>query len=144
MRTSGTLLVLCCIGCTAVQATAPKGFAPLQHGDDYRAVHAEGLVYRVRQEDNAPRAELAFWAQALKHRMKQTGYILVAEQPIRASNLPGKLLELAAPVGDKDHAYLVAIFVRGDTLTIAEAAGERQQLKTQRAQIIAAIRQIRW
>lgn len=131
-------------GCQPFQATAPKGFAPLDIEPQFEAVTPEGVMYRVRREENKPRATLQFWRKALKQRMKDAGYVFVAEQDVKAAGVPGYLIELAAPFGNKDYAYLVAVFVRDKHLTIVEAAGELKQVRPRRAALVKAIASIRW
>jgi hypothetical protein len=125
-------------------AGAPKGFAPLDSEDPFRAVTPEGVMYRVRHEPNQPRADLQFWRKALKQRMDEAGYVFVDDGEIKASAVPGYRLELAAPFGPQDYAYLIALFVNGDKLTLVEAAGEVSQLREHRNELLAAIRRIRW
>lgn len=130
--------------CTSFHASVPAGFAPLEDDNPFRAVTPDGVVYRVREADNEPRADLSFWRKALRKRMQDAGYLFVAEQPLKAGATPGYLIELAAPFGAQDYAYLVAVFVRGDTLTIVEATGELSRLRLRRKAIIKAIKQLRW
>ena len=98
----------------------PQGFAAYrelwQDWFELRAVSPDGVVYRVRTEDNEPTADLPFWQAALKKRMLDAGYILVAESETKAGKQPGYLLELAAPVGQEDFVYLIALFVNGSEL----------------------------
>jgi len=51
-------------------------------------------------------------------------------------------LELAAPQGSMDYAYLIGIFVDGGDIVIAEAAGEVTKLQPRRADIVEAMRKI--
>jgi hypothetical protein len=95
---------------------------------------------RVRSAPNRPAATLAFWQEALRTRMVDAGYKLISEAPIEASGAPGALLTLSAADGPRDLTYLVAIFVQGRHLIIAEAAGEAGQMKAQVPAVEAAIR----
>ena len=124
-------------------AKAPPGFAAFHDWFEFRAVSPEGVVYRVRSEDSDRRAELAFWREALKKRMLDAGYTFILESDIRASGKAGYLLELAAPQGTVDYSYLMAIFVDGKKLVIAEAAGEVTKLKERRAALVEAMTAIR-
>lgn len=131
-------------GCMNMNATAPKGFAQYDKGKDFRAVSSEGILYRVRKEENYPKADLSFWKEALKKRMTDSGYTFLSDASIKANATEGYLLELAAPFGQLDYAYLIAIFVHGNSIYIAEATGEVTLLKKDREVIVEAMRQILW
>lgn len=141
-----TLLVICgtAAGCVhfaggASPPPVPAGFAAYTDTREIKAVSPEGVVYRVRREDNQPPAELPFWKEALKRRMLDAGYIFLGEAPITAGAQPGYLLELTAPYGQQDATYLTAIFVRAREIVIVEAAGEVGALTRRRAAILEAI-----
>jgi hypothetical protein len=141
-----TLLVICgtAAGCVhfaggAPPAPVPEGFAAYTDTREIKAVSPEGVVFRVRREDNQPPAELPFWKEALKKRMLDAGYIFLGEAPIAAGAQPGYLLELTAPYGQQDLTYLTAIFVRERQIVIVEAAGEVTDLAHRREAILGAI-----
>ncbi len=142
MKTSVLITVLVLAGCASFEAQPPKGFAVYDDGDDYRAVSPDGVVYRVRSEDNEPEAGLAFWREALTKRMSDAGYLVIGAEPIKAGAVEGHLLDLAAPLGNKDYGYEVAVFVAGDDIVIVEAAGEAALLKEKRAEVVAAMQQL--
>lgn len=142
------LIILCLVmGCLHTTAgngkLIPAGFASYTQAGKIRAVSPEGVVYRVRTEDNKPFAELAFWKEALKKRMLDAGSIFLNESPIEADAQEGYLLELTAPYGQQDYTYLVAVFVRGKKIVIAEAAGEVSDLATRRAAVLEAIQNLK-
>lgn len=126
-------------GCTPFQATAPDGFAPFDDWGEFRAVSPEGVTFRVRAEDNEPEADLAFWAEALKNRMDDAGYVFVEDGDVSAGSVKGYRLELAAPFGQEDYTYLIAIFVSGSNIVIVESAGEVTRFSERRAAVDAAI-----
>ncbi len=130
-------------GCRGFDAEAPAGFAAYDDWSQFRAVSANGIMYRVRTGENEPQAKLKFWSEALKKRMLDTGYAFIRDGAIKAGNEPGYLLELAAPVGQQDYSFLVAVFVRGSDLIIAEAAGEVTRFAKHRDAVVAAIGKIR-
>ena len=125
------------------KAAAPQGFAAYNDWFSFRAVSPEGVVYRVRAEANEPKAELTFWREALKKRMVDAGYTFITESDIRASDKAGYLLELAAPQGPMDFGYLVAVFVDGNKLVVAEAAGEVTKVRDRRKDLVTAMTAIR-
>src|SRR4051812_32282549 len=81
--------------CSTFDAHAPQGFAEYDHGSGFRAVSADGVMYRVRSVKNEPKAELPFWREALKKRMLDAGYRFQSEASVKAANGEGYLLELA-------------------------------------------------
>ncbi len=129
-------------GCRAFHAETPEGFAAFDDWSRFRAVSADGVMYRVRSEDNDPKAGLPFWREALKKRMLDAGYIFVSDGELKAASEPGYLLELAAPVGQEDYTYLVAFFVKGSRLVVVEASGEVTKFRPRRAAILAAMSRI--
>ncbi len=139
MKTSLFALLLMLTACGSFEARPPKGFAVYDDGADYRAVSPDGVVYRVRSKDNAPEAGLPFWREALGKRMLEAGYLLIREEPLKAGAVEGHLLELAAPLGNRDYGYAVAVFVSGADIVIVEAAGEAALLADKRAEIVTAM-----
>ncbi len=136
------LLVFALAGCTPFQASAPDGFAPFDDWGEFRAVSPEGVTFRVRAEDNEPEADLEFWAEALKNRMDNAGYVFVDDGEVSAGSTKGYRLELAAPFGQEDYSYLIAIFVKGSKIVIVESAGEVTRFAERRAAVDAAIASI--
>ncbi len=125
--------------CKSYEAVAPAGFAAYDHGDDFRAVSSDGVVFRVREVDNEPEADLPFWREALKKRMGDAGYVIVADGDVRAKGRLGYLLQMAAPHGTHDYLYWVALFHAGDELVLVEAAGEASRLGGHKDDLLAAI-----
>jgi hypothetical protein len=142
MRTSALLALLVLAACRGFDATPPEGFASFDDWTQFRAVSADGIMYMVRAEDNDPEAELDFWKEALKNRMKDAGYAFVSEEDLKGP-APGYLIELAAPVGEQDYSYLVAIFVRGSDIIVAEASGEVSRFAGRRDAIVTAMAKIK-
>jgi hypothetical protein len=131
------------VACGATRPDPPPGFAPYEGADSFRAVSADGVVYRVRTEPNEPRAELPFWKEALKRRMTNAGYHFVSESDLSTSGGIVYLLDLGAPLGAQDYGYLVAIFVRGERLVIIESAGEAARFRARREAVLGAIEKMR-
>jgi hypothetical protein len=141
--------LLAAAGCRPFEAQAPAGFAPYESGSAlgrkaFRAVSAEGVVFRVRAESTKSKAALPFWKEAIKKRMLDAGYTFVSEADLTSPGGPGYLLELAAPIGARDYSYLVAIFVKDTDLVIAEAAGEVLPVVRHKKAIGEAIAAIRF
>ena len=130
------------VGC-ALHTVAPREFASYPGGlfssGDFRAVSPEGLLFTVRTEKNDPKADLPFWRQAMKTRMSQAGYRIVSDTNCLMGGKEAALLKMAAPVGNKDYLYWVAISVSGKKILVVEAAGEAKPFLRRAPDIAEAI-----
>jgi hypothetical protein len=117
----------------------PDGFSAWRKKGRYRAASSDDVLFRVRSERHKPKAELAFWKEAVRERMVAAGYRLVAEGDIEAGGTKGATIELAAPIGTEDWTYLVAFFLDGRRLVVVESAGEITKFDARRAAILEAI-----
>lgn len=133
------LMLVSLAGCSPYAANAPAGFATFEEGPDFRSASHDGVLFRVRAEDNEPKAELPFWKEALKERMDAAGYVVLGDEEVEAGGRKGYLLKLAAPVGTVDYAYWVAIFVHDDDIIIAEATSPATVLEKHEKSIRSAI-----
>lgn len=123
-----------------VTVPVPQGFARYDNKDrPWRAVSPDGVLFQVRAAEHKPEATLDFWREALKKRMLDAGYTLVAEGEVSAGSSKGYLLELAAPMGTEDESYWIAVFPDGKRLIIVEAAGEAGLFQTRAPALRAAI-----
>ena len=122
-----------------VDMPVPEGFAAYAERKRIRATSPDGVVYRVRVQDNDPEADLAFWEEAMKTRMLEAGYHEVEAKRIKSGDREGALLELGAADGEKDQSYLIALFVDGSKLVVIEAAGQVERFAPRKAAIIEAI-----
>jgi len=124
-----------------VKAPAPEGFAvhAAGAGKEMRALSPDGVLYSARALDNEPVADLAFWKSALKTRMSQAGYRVLGDSSFATAGADAALLKLAAPLGQKDYLYFVAISVRGKKIWVVEAAGEAARFHAREAEILKAM-----
>lgn len=127
-----------------VDVPAPAGFAPGRKASRFHAVSPDDVVFRVRTAKNKPEADLAFWKEAMTTRMTEAGYRVTRAGEITANGVPGALLEVSAPDGEQDAAYLIAVFVDGGRLVLAEAAGEVGRFAARRDAVLAAIEAMRF
>jgi hypothetical protein len=131
-------------GCSSFEATAPDGFATYNGSRPYRAVSSDGVVYRVRTENDASDATMSFWREALKKRMTDAGYSFLRDGDIKAANVgDGYLLEVTAPFGLKDYTYLMAVFKSGKHLVLVESSGEITTFEKHRPAVLAAVEKLR-
>lgn len=131
-------------GC-AINPTVPRDFAQYHRGyvfkGDLKAMSPDGVLFTVRCEKNKPRADLAFWREAMKTRMGQAGYRVTADTACTMQGREGALLKLAAPVGNQDYVYWIAFSLNpsGSRILVAEAAGEARKFLARQEDIAKAI-----
>jgi hypothetical protein len=118
---------------------APEGFAPFRLKRGFAAVSPDDVVFRVRVTKNKPRADLAYWTEALRTRLVEAGYRLTGEGEMPSAGAAGRYLELVAPDGERDARWLVALYVDGSRITVIEAAGEAARFAARREAIVKAI-----
>ena len=140
---SMVVVIIGLVGCAHFQAMVPQGFAEYEGRSVFKAVSPDGVVFRVRSVANEPYAELPFWREALSTRMRNAGYVLVDSSQITVADRPTSLVELAAPLGNEDQSYLIAVIFGTKRLVIVEAAGEVLKFRKSKSQIIEAIKKIR-
>lgn len=106
-----------------------------------RAVSPDGVLFSVHRVANKPRADLAFWSEAMRTRMGQAGYRVVSDSACTMKGAEGRLLTLAAPVGNEDYFYWIAFALSpsGDHIVVAEATGESKRFLARREAIRKAI-----
>lgn len=122
-------------------APTPEGFSAWKKKRGVRAASPDGALYRVRVEPHKPRADLAFWKEAVRERSEAAGYRVSAETDL-AGATPGAAIELVAPISTEDWTYLVAFFPVDGKIVIAEAAAEVTVFEAHRDAILAAVRAI--
>ena len=136
-------------GC-AFHPAAPKEFAQYHRGYVFKgplhAVSPDGVLFTVRTEKNKPKADLAFWRDAMKSRMSQAGYRVVSDTSCSMKGTEGALLRLAAPVGNQDYLYWIAFSLNssGSRILVAEAAGESKRFLARQDEISKAIAESGW
>jgi hypothetical protein len=129
---------------------APEEFAQYHRGylfkGPMRAMSPDGVLFTVRTESNDPKADLAFWRGAMKTRMSQAGYRVVADTTCSMHGTEGALLRLAAPVGNQDYLYWIAFSLNpsGSRILVAEAAGESKRFLARQDDIAKAIAETGW
>lgn len=131
-------------GC-AIHPATPREFAHYDRGlifkGGLRAVSPDGVLFTVRCEKNKPKADLAFWREAMRTRMEQAGYRVTADTSVTMRGGEGALLKLAAPVGNQDYLYWIAFKLNpsASRLLVAEAAGESRRFLARQDDIAKAI-----
>jgi hypothetical protein len=139
VRVAFALWAFISLGC-AVQPI-PRGFARHTGWGEAksRALSPDGVMYSTRFVKNKEHGDLAFWHEATKTRMTQAGYRFLGDSTLTTHNTPGVLIRLAAPLGQKDYLYWVALSLQGNQIRIVEAAGEVLLLQAREAAVLHAI-----
>jgi hypothetical protein len=117
----------------------PRGFGEATRGRHDRALSPDGVVYTERTLRNDPKADLEFWSKAARSRLEQGGYRVTGDSAVPVHGEPGRLLRLAAPLGERDYTYWIALSVKGRRIRLIEAAGETKAFRAREAEILAAI-----
>lgn len=134
--------------CASYHSAAPKEFATYGKASKgpLKAISPEGMLFTVRSEKNEPKADLAFWREAMKAHMSQSGYRIVEDTSCSMGAAPAGLLKLAAPVGNRDYLYWIAFSLSptGKEVLVAEAAGEAKAFRARSADIAQAIAATAW
>ncbi len=120
---------------SGARPSAPAGFSAWKKASRFRAASPDGVLFRVRSMKHKPKADLAFWKEAVRERMVAAGYRVVSEEDVPA----GARIEVVSPLGQEDWTYVIAFFPAGNKLLIAEAAGEVSAFEARRAEILDAL-----
>ena len=129
-----------CIGCMHTM-NLPPNFVPVNKADmgDYavRGVSVDGVVVALRSETNPERGTLDFWSQAITNQMTVSqGYKLDSSDDVAsASGAPGRLLTFSTEKQGTAFAYLLAVFVQGNDILLAEAGGKADAVQPRLADI---------
>ncbi len=125
-------------GCQSFSMETPADFMELDEADwseySLRATSAEGVVLAVREVDNEQEGTLAFWAKALKERLRQgRGYALTGEESVNAaSGETGTQLRFGHDEAKEAYTYWVTLFVTEGSafapsrLVVVETGGKRE------------------
>ncbi len=133
----------------AFEATTPPGFVELKDQDHagyaYRATNADGLVIAVRQLDNDPKGELAFWEQAIENQLRQrAGYSLLDKRDAKSTDgTPGRQLRFGHDEGKTPHLYYVTVFVNDRRIYLVEAGGTKELVEGHAAELESAVARFR-
>jgi hypothetical protein len=134
----------------AFHPQVPSEFAHYPRGwifhSSLKAMSPDGVLFTVRSEKNKPYAEMPFWREAMKTRMTQAGYRVLADTTCTMQGKPGRILKLATPYGNQDYFYWIAFSLNasGKKLLVVEAAGESKAFLARQVAIEEAISKSGW
>lgn len=112
-------------GCAAPYVLeAPPAFKRYHDTRAFEMITADGVLLKIREEDNYPRADLGFWRDALKGHLDARGYAFKSERCFETQRrLAGCTLDFVVPRGAEDWVMSETLFVEGDTVFLVEVAG---------------------
>ena len=113
---------------------------------DYRATTADGLVFAVREIENGPEGDAAFWLTAIKNRMRErNGYALLEEKQVQsADGVGGTQLRFGHDeASGSPHLYYLTLFVTPSTLYLVEAGGTKELMTKHAGDVEVAIKAFR-
>jgi hypothetical protein len=104
---------------------------------DQRAVSADGVVVGLRTQRTDSPGTLEFWSQAVTNELAATrGYQLVkSEDAASAGGLKCKLMTFHLDLRGNKMTYLLALYVDGREVLIAEAGGKSELVQKQQEQL---------
>lgn len=110
-----------------------------------RAVSADGIVIALRSETNPKDATLDFWITAVRDELViRRGYTVAKEEPAEAaSGDNGKLLTCTVNRSGAEFTYLVAVYVMGGQVVVAEAGGKSETVVHRLPDIRKALTSVR-
>lgn len=109
---------------------APQGFVRYDKKKAPAFITPDGVRLRARTERNYPKAELAFWADAMERHLVARGYLLHHKQCFKTTRgLDGCTAEFILPHAGEDWVLAETVFVLGDSLALLEAAGPFDRYK---------------
>lgn len=92
----------------------------------FRAVSPDNVVYRIKAVATKEKTDLDFWKTALETYYKKSGYLIIRQNPIKASKVPGESFVLANTYAGRDYTYMLNVFVVDGKVMLIEAAGENK------------------
>ena len=108
---------------------------------EVRGVSPDGVVIALRTRENPNKGALAFWSQAIRNELTGRGYKLVDSKPVESkAGTAGELLSFASEKGGRKFTYLLAVFVEGKEILLAEAGGPAEALTPHLAAIEKSLR----
>ncbi|MCX5677076.1 MAG: hypothetical protein NTX87_18970 [Planctomycetota bacterium] len=131
-------------GCTLRSMDLPPDFVSVDKAylGPYavRAVAADGVMVALRVEPNPERGTLVFWTEAITNQMAGQGYKAVqCEEVTAATGEAGRLLIFSAQKQGVTFSYILAVFVKGNDILIAEAGGKAATVEPKLAEIKKAL-----
>jgi len=138
------LLIMVLTSCASFKAQAPENFAEYTDtpSTKFKAVSADGILYRVSEYKQESEASLDFWRGAFLLKMKNANYKQEDSLNVSLGGKPaiGYIFSFANNTGSD--SYLVAAVQSKGKMFVVEAAGESVKFETRKKDILDAINKI--
>ena len=140
---SGSILAcLLLAGCTG---QLPQGYVRVEDhsGARFRAVSADECVLTLHRERNPKGGDLAFWEKTITQRLTTVrGYALANRMEVDNNSTRGLRMVFDCHRDGIEYTYLLGLFVKGDAVHVFEAAGQKDRMQKDMAEIVKTIQ--RW
>ena len=151
MRYSNIIVALIAIGTVcgcAPEIKVPDNFVSTGNAYnsiyDMRAVSADGVVIAARTVNNPKNGTLKFWTTAIQGELADSGHKLTDTKSVTSdSGVDGKLMTFSRRNRGQTFTYLVAVFIDGSRILVAEAGGEVEVYKAHEEDIESAMLSVR-
>jgi len=130
--------------CASFKAKEPKNFAAYEsESDKFKAISADGVLYRVSAYEQKSEASMDFWREAFLLKMRNSNY---KQEDSLNINIGGKaaigyIFSFANSTGHD--LYLVAAVQSKEKMFVVEASGESAKFENRRKDILDAIGSIK-
>jgi hypothetical protein len=136
-------------GCLMQTLSLPPNFIkvdkPSQGAYAVRGVSADGVVVALRTESNPEGGTLDFWTEAVTDQMtRDRGYSAAGSEAVKSdAGLPGRLLKFSTHRQGTAFTYLLAVYVQGGNILIAEAGGKADTVEEKLADLRKSLLSVR-
>lgn len=146
LRATATAFLLVVAGACRAPVQLPPDFVQLEDYDDFTAVTGDDARFCLREFEAAQAAPLDFWAQAVEFDFtQQRGYQLVGKGDLtNRDGRGGRWIECLANVAGERVGYLVAVWVDGAAVHVAEFAAREDAFKARVEAVRAALTTVSW
>ncbi len=136
------LFLLLPVGCgPSYSMNEPPSFKRYHESDEYKLITADGMLLKVREVENYPRAQLKYWVDAMRLHLTEQGYLVRSEDCFETERkLEGCTLSFLAPLGAEDWVLNETLFVVDDTIYLVEAAGPAKRFTSVDDELKAAVK----
>lgn len=123
------------------QLETPPSFRRYENTAEHKLISADGVMLKIREVENYPKAELAFWVDAMRSHRVGGGYAIKSEDCFTTrQGLPGCSLEFMLPYGPEDWVLNETVYVLDDTIYLVEAAAPFERYAKVEKEIQASLR----
>ncbi len=136
------LWLLTLVGCArGYDMNRPPSFRAYEEDAHVKMITADGVMLKVREVENYPKASLSFWSDALTQHLEHQGFAVLGEKKCfkSQSGLEGCTVRFLSPRGAEDWVVSETVFVSGDTIYLVEAAGEFERFSAVEKELDGAL-----